>query len=780
MVESNTVVYAPENGIFAYNNSHDSLIIGNTVQDTTSQHAIAVQDSERNSVSRNIVTGSGFHGIILNGANYSRVEGNKVSGHEYDGITITDSSNSNRIINNQVVSDGRVSGRSDGTGLWLNNESNGNYVFGNSLEGSVENGIAIFSSSNNFIEGNVITLNGHGGIYLYYDTSRGENDIPTNNFIHRNYSYGNTANYQVQLRTADNTDIAYNYFFGQAYVNVGGVKLETATTADIYENIMKDMNYGEYVDENSTGIEVFRNIHLDIGEILALTPANVSFDASVSLGGNYWSDHSVSGNPSRTSPYSDIIYDDDTRATGSYEDEYPFAKETLGRQYSMTVEEPLSGMKVGVGNIKTIRWTSTASILVDIFYTSVKTGSSGYIVQNYADVGYYKWEVPSLTASDDYIITVTCKDSNGSTVGVEGSTSEFAVTSDGVNDLMLLSPGRGQMTTAASSFRVAWLKTGSDDTDPVSVYLMYDNGPWTLYASGVTKSYVDITLPAISSNQAAVYVTNDSAGTADSTDGYFTIRDSTYSFVSPAENDKWQIGSRQNIEWISPSTSYLVDIDLYEGRDWYNVATNLPDLGKYTWLIPDYCTNGAQLRLTFKDATGQSLGLETSVTFDVVYLTGTGVLVPRYRLFNYISKEHHFTTSANEYEVLGESSNWKQEGTSHQVYDAPYEAEGIKTVPYYRLYSQQTLRHLWTTNRYEYLTLRKFSFWRPEGPDGYIFPKDEAQVSGTTPLYRLRYGVKINDGPLHHWTTSENEYETLSTSLGWIQEGEVGYVVPNE
>jgi ELWxxDGT repeat protein len=141
----------------------------------------------------------------------------------------------------------------------------------------------------------------------------------------------------------------------------------------------------------------------------------------------------------------------------------------------------------------------------------------------------------------------------------------------------------------------------------------------------------------------------------------------------------------------------------------------------------------------------------------------------RYRLYHDGTKEHLYTTDANEYAVLG-SRGWVQEGIDHVLLRGSAAFLGITPVPLYRLYHAGIKQHLWTRDKNEYDTLPSGG-WSQEGIDGYVLP---AAIPGTTtPLYRLAFAHL----PLHLWTTDRNEYDVLPR-FGWIQEGTVGHVIP--
>jgi hypothetical protein len=147
----------------------------------------------------------------------------------------------------------------------------------------------------------------------------------------------------------------------------------------------------------------------------------------------------------------------------------------------------------------------------------------------------------------------------------------------------------------------------------------------------------------------------------------------------------------------------------------------------------------------------------------------TSTLVDRYRLYSDITKEHHYTTDSNEYAVLG-TRGWTQEGIAHKTYTGLAPVSGITPVALYRLYNPAIVQHLWTTDANEYAVLGTRG-WTGEGVESYILP---SAVAGTTvPLYRMSYAFL----PIHLWTTDQNEYTVLATR-GWTQEGAIGHVVP--
>ena len=152
-----------------------------------------------------------------------------------------------------------------------------------------------------------------------------------------------------------------------------------------------------------------------------------------------------------------------------------------------------------------------------------------------------------------------------------------------------------------------------------------------------------------------------------------------------------------------------------------------------------------------------------------LFRTGSGWaqgMVPRYRLYNPNNFHHHYTTDGNEYNAL-ETLGWVQEGAGCYLYNEIVTIDSVNAVPYYRVYNPNSFEHHWTTDANEYDVLRTIG-WIQEGADGYVFA---SQVSGSEPLFRL---YNPNDG-LHHWTMDANEKDVL-IGLGFIDEGIACYV----
>ena len=412
VIDRCVVVKAYANGIFVDQGSTNILVISSTVQQTSTQHAIAVKKSNNVTIAGNTITGSAFHGILLIGSSYCRIENNTISGHQFDGITLTVEnmgapvySRSNYVGQNVINSNGKAMGRSAGTGIWLNAESNGNLVFGNTITGHAESGISIFNSSNNEITGNWVRDNGQGGIFVYGPhpaPPQSPGNAPVNTLIRRNILQDAAANGNIQTRSSSGNDIAFNAVDG-AFGGAGaaGVILQSTSASQVYQNMFKNLPTGAYVFGDTTSTTIFQNRFLNDAFEYSLSPAGVSWDAGPVLGGNYWSTFpSANGNPSNgATPYTGFI-------GGSYSDRYPFQSPTFGQVWEGEILQPL-GQTWAIGASKAISWHAPACAEIDL---GSLTGQVAFARPN---SGTYQWAIPSTTVAGGTQLILNCYPPSG-------------------------------------------------------------------------------------------------------------------------------------------------------------------------------------------------------------------------------------------------------------------------------------------------------------------------------------------------------------------------------
>jgi uncharacterized protein (TIGR03437 family) len=621
IIELCTVNSANNHGI-QLTHAHRNLVINNTVLQTSVGDGIELYLSDNNTVTGNSIgsaaTSIAFDGIDLHGSQYNYIGNNTIT-NTHNGVTLTRETSTNRLSIRNWVGNNHIllhnAGGSDG--LWFNDNSNFNMSFANDATLSNENGFALYNSIGNYLQANVFFNHPQGGIFLQGDPSAdgscAPNCVPADhNSVQQNYLSNYAANGGVTTFKSTNDDVGFNFMAGQGQT-AAGLLLQFGSGSRLYSNTIQNLSEGEYFDPNTTATSLYLNRHFNASLHYTFSPAAVQWDSgSTVLGGNFYSDFSgANGNPSNGStPYTNI-YQTSGGAKGMYQDRYPYQSENMGKLYGVVAFLPAAGTSLAAGTFKTISWVSQACVSVDL--TLLNSSNVATPIQtNYPDYGFYRWTVPAVTPGA-YTITVTCKNSQGTATGTSATTQSFNITP---SDLVLLSPQRDLMVNSGATIQFGWKKS-PNVTGPVDVYIRYsDSSAYTLLQSGVTNDFVTLTPSATASNRVSVRIVSGSY--SDSTDGWFSIRPNTSGqFTAPATaGGTFYVGTPYLLEWISPTGTDYVDIDLI-GTTTQNIVTKLADFGRYLMLIPDAQGTNKTLKLTFHNSAGTVLGTATSVASTV-------------------------------------------------------------------------------------------------------------------------------------------------------------------
>lgn len=75
---------------------------------------------------------------------------------------------------------------------------------------------------------------------------------------------------------------------------------------------------------------------------------------------------------------------------------------------------------------------------------------------------------------------------------------------------------------------------------------------------------------------------------------------STYSIIAPALNDRWLVGSYQNIEWVIPDTYTNITLDYSPDNSdtWTEIVRSVPaNQYSYNWMVPDTPSDSCKIRI---------------------------------------------------------------------------------------------------------------------------------------------------------------------------------------
>jgi hypothetical protein len=141
-----------------------------------------------------------------------------------------------------------------------------------------------------------------------------------------------------------------------------------------------------------------------------------------------------------------------------------------------------------------------------------------------------------------------------------------------------------------------------------------------------------------------------------------------------------------------------------------------------------------------------------------------------FRLYNPATQNHLLTPDINEAAYLP-LSGWINENSIGLAYVSGGASPVSLTIrrPLQRLYDVRNVDHVFTTDSFEAAFLLSTGLFINEGTIGYVVPNPQ---QGFVPLYRL-----VLDSPQKHLvTTDASEVYVLVTYGGWRVEGLLGYI----
>jgi parallel beta-helix repeat protein len=335
-ISGNTVVDNNGGGISLSDYSNNNTISGNTVVDNGGGISLS-HYSGNTTISGNTVLDSGFTGIDLYyGNNKNIIVGNNVSDNGRYAIYLRDYNNNNIIVGNNVFANnedgiyivwdcnynnitGNTVLNNDGEGIYRQDVSGHNSIMNNTISANKGDGILLhWLSHRNIITGNTVT-NNQNGITIRYSS---DSNIITNNTVSSNNGTG--------------ISLPWVYFWGTSDDNV------------IYHNNLIN-NVKQAYDDGTN-----------------------SWDNGLVDGGNYWSDHTCTGNPSNGSqPY--II-----SGNGSAQDRFPFMNESGWLKKPRTIFDTGEGTYPSITGVHRGTLTPGHGVYVDKLYTYPCKGTGGH------------------------------------------------------------------------------------------------------------------------------------------------------------------------------------------------------------------------------------------------------------------------------------------------------------------------------------------------------------------------------------------------------------------
>jgi len=212
------------------------------------------------------------------------------------GIYIYQSLNS-QIINNNIRDNGN-------DGIFLYNGVSSKIINNKVISNSVDGVFLGSYSENSEIKNNEIISNSGYGVYLYNSK---ESEIAHNNI--------DSNKDGIYLSSSGDSKITNNIVSGSDNNGIYLVRSPNNIITD--NNVTYSKNYGIYLKSGSGLNDIYHNCFIDNGKQAEEYGSSNTFDGGPEIGGNYWSDHVCTGDPSNGSqPYVIPPY--------GHKDRYPF------------------------------------------------------------------------------------------------------------------------------------------------------------------------------------------------------------------------------------------------------------------------------------------------------------------------------------------------------------------------------------------------------------------------------------------------------------------------
>jgi len=270
-----------DTGMHIHWDSNNNTIVNNHA-DENEQYGIEIGGGKFNSIMDNHVTANKKHGIRLSHAGNNIVSGNYAAFNSRAGILAGYDSKCNKIANNNASF--------NDCGMYVWYSSDNNTIANNTLSYN-HNGIFLYEVDNNEFINNTISNNSGKGIHVRHSNC---NSITSNVIFDNDYS-----GMDIDCTTND------NMVTGNSISSNGdnGIGITHSNNNTIIDNTISLNGHTGIRIKLANDNKIFHNNFLNNAN-QADDNGNNFWDNGYRSGGNYWSDHFCTGNPSDGSqPY---------------------------------------------------------------------------------------------------------------------------------------------------------------------------------------------------------------------------------------------------------------------------------------------------------------------------------------------------------------------------------------------------------------------------------------------------------------------------------------------
>lgn len=262
---------------------------------------------------------------------------------------------------------------------------------------------------------------------------------------------------------------------------------------------------------------------------------------------------------------------------------------------SITLTSPADGTVWGIGDSKSITWTSQNVIGNVRIEISRNAGSSWTdIAASVSNTGTYPWTVTGPASTDCRVRVSSVSDP----ATLDANDSDFSI---GTRALSLTVPNGGELWIEGESKQVTWDSEFMDGN--IRIEMTRDGRVWNELAASVADTGVypwTVTTPASTTCKVRVSSVLHPELT-DTSDEWFTIGRHTITLTSPIGGETWLTGETHQITWNTQNiASGHVNLRLSRdnGARWEDIALNIADTGSYPWAVTGSSSTACKAKVT--------------------------------------------------------------------------------------------------------------------------------------------------------------------------------------
>lgn len=262
---------------------------------------------------------------------------------------------------------------------------------------------------------------------------------------------------------------------------------------------------------------------------------------------------------------------------------------------NLTLFSPNGGEVWLGGSTHSIIWSASGGLGGVKLEHSADNGATWQpIVASTPNDGNYSWTVPDVTTSSARV-----RISDPANAG-RNDVSDSPFTING-STLHLTSPNGGESWLAGSVQTVTWASTGLISSVDITFKSSPRAAPLMVAESIPNSGSFTWVVPDAQTDSAMVTIsdaTDDQP--SDQSDAYFSIVKLAISVTSPNGGEVWSAGSLETIAWDSIGAIGPVNLEysINNGTNWIQIVESVPNTGNYEWLVPNFLTFDALVRIT--------------------------------------------------------------------------------------------------------------------------------------------------------------------------------------